>query len=110
MIKQSDNLIYGRNPVKEALRANRVLKVYLSNAFADKTILELIADKHIQVILNGDILGDSVVFPVVLVPGEAVQQIQILGRPLKMPVPLHHFRRNITGQHITEVRLPSLSQ
>ena len=50
MIKQSDNLIYGRNPVKEALRVNRVLKVYLSNSFADKTILDLIRDKHISVI------------------------------------------------------------
>ena len=50
MIKQSENLIYGRNPVKEALRANRVLKVYLSNSFADKTILDLIADRHISVV------------------------------------------------------------
>ncbi len=50
MIKQSDNLIYGRNPVKEALRAGRVLKVYLSNSFADKTILDLIKDRNISVV------------------------------------------------------------
>lgn len=35
-------LIFGRNPVKEALRAGRVNLVYIANNFSDKEILELI--------------------------------------------------------------------
>lgn len=42
MNKDSKILIFGRNPVREALRANRVESVYLTNSFNDKDILELI--------------------------------------------------------------------
>lgn len=38
----NDNLIYGRNPVKEALRAKRVSSIFISESFNDKEILELI--------------------------------------------------------------------
>lgn len=50
MIKKSDNLIFGRNPVKEALRSKRVLTVYLANGFSDKTILDLIDQKYVKVL------------------------------------------------------------
>ena len=39
------NLIYGRNASREALRAKRVLKVFVSNAFHDNSILNLIKDQ-----------------------------------------------------------------
>ena len=42
---QPQNLIYGRNPVKEALRANRVLKVFITNGFSDKEINLLFQEK-----------------------------------------------------------------
>ena len=41
------NLIYGKNAVKEALRANRVLKVFVSNAFHDQTISALLKENVI---------------------------------------------------------------
>ena len=50
MIKKSDNLIYGRNPVKEALRNKRVLKLFISESFNDKTILDIVDPKYVSVI------------------------------------------------------------
>ena len=41
------NLIYGKNAVKEALRASRVLKVFVSNAFHDQTISALLKENVI---------------------------------------------------------------
>jgi len=49
-MKRNDNLIYGRNPVKESLRANRVVKVYTTKGFSDKTILDLVNEKHVSVV------------------------------------------------------------
>lgn len=49
MIKKSENLIYGRNPVKEALRSGRVLRVYTTAGFNDRTILDLIDENKTPV-------------------------------------------------------------
>lgn len=49
-MKKSDNLIYGRNPVKESLRANRVLRIYTTNNFSDRSILDIVEEKHIPVV------------------------------------------------------------
>ncbi len=51
------NIIFGRNPVKEALRADKVLKVYISNGFSDKEINPLLQDKkpYIKVVSNGEL-------------------------------------------------------
>ena len=49
MKKISNNLIYGRNPIREALSANRVKRIYLSNGFSHTEILNLISDKHIPI-------------------------------------------------------------
>ena len=43
-----DNLIYGRNPVKEALRSKRVKVVYLLNGFSNNEVLSLVNENHIQ--------------------------------------------------------------
>lgn len=43
------NLIYGRNPVKEAFKANKVLSVYMINAFSHQEILEQIQKNHVKV-------------------------------------------------------------
>lgn len=42
-----ESLIYGRNPIKEALGSNRIKKVYIATGFQDKTILEKLDKNHI---------------------------------------------------------------
>lgn len=44
MIKK-DNLIFGRNAVMEALKANRVLSLYLVKGFTDRKILDYVSPK-----------------------------------------------------------------
>lgn len=57
MAKEQLNLTYGRNPVKEALRANRVNKVFISNSFSDKEINLLLQEKkpYIKVVSNAEL-------------------------------------------------------
>ena len=43
------NLIYGKNPVIEAIRAKKALKVFIVNNFNDQKILSLIKDNHLMV-------------------------------------------------------------
>ena len=50
MNTNKENLIFGRNPVKEALRSNRVKKLYLASNFSHGEILSLIHEKHVTVI------------------------------------------------------------
>lgn len=42
------NLIFGRNPIKEALRANRVISIFMTNSFSHKEILDLINEKAVK--------------------------------------------------------------
>ena len=51
------NIIFGRNPVKEALRADKVLKVYIANGFSDKEINPLFEQKkpYIKVVSNSEL-------------------------------------------------------
>lgn len=49
MNTRNDNLIFGRNPVKEALRSNRVKSLFLANNFSFKEILSLVDEKKITV-------------------------------------------------------------
>ena len=41
------NLIYGKNPVIEAIRAKKVLKVFVVNNFNDQKIFNLIKENHL---------------------------------------------------------------
>ena len=50
MEKNFNNLIYGRNPIREAIRAKRVKKIHLSNSFSHADILKLIEENHLPVI------------------------------------------------------------
>lgn len=43
-----DSLIYGRNPVKEALSANRLKKVFVAKGFSDQKFLTQLEQAHIQ--------------------------------------------------------------
>ena len=49
MDKKMDNLIFGRNPVKEALRHNRAVSIIMSDTFKDGEILKLIDDSSLSV-------------------------------------------------------------
>lgn len=42
-----ESLIYGRNPIKEALGSNRLKKVYVATGFQDKSVLEKLENNHI---------------------------------------------------------------
>ena len=44
------NLIYGKNPVVEAIRAKKALKVFITNNFNDQKILSLIKENHLPII------------------------------------------------------------
>ena len=53
------NLIYGRNAVKEAIVARRVLKVFVSNAFHEQSILKLLRENVIpQVVRSNNELNE----------------------------------------------------
>jgi len=55
----SINLIYGKNAVKEALRAQRVQKVFVSNSFHDQAVSKLLREYVIpQVIRSNNELND----------------------------------------------------
>ena len=45
MKSENTNLIFGRNPVKEALRANKVLRIFIVSNFSDKEINLLLQEK-----------------------------------------------------------------
>lgn len=49
MKKESNSIIYGRNPIKESLQSNRILKVYIVDGFSDKNILSRLQEKHIAI-------------------------------------------------------------
>ena len=44
------NLIYGKNPVVEAIRAKKALKVFVTTNFSDQKILSLINDNHLAIL------------------------------------------------------------
>lgn len=48
--KNLQNVIYGRNPVKEAIRNNSVMSLVLETGFKDGTILEMLKDKNIKIV------------------------------------------------------------
>ena len=61
MRNENANLIFGRNPVKEALRSNRVLKVYVTANFSDKEINPLIQQYKpvVKVVSHGELDAKS---------------------------------------------------
>ena len=44
------NLIYGKNPVIEAIRVKKALKVFVVSNFSDQKILNLIKENHLNVV------------------------------------------------------------
>ena len=61
MNNEHNALIFGRNPVKEALRSNRVNKVFITAGFSDKEIDLLLKEKKpvIRVVGTGELVSKS---------------------------------------------------
>ena len=49
MNKENNNLIFGRNPVREALISKRVKTIYLNSGFSHSEILSLISQNNLKV-------------------------------------------------------------
>lgn len=59
MAEKSLNLIYGRNPIREAIHAKKVQKIYLSNSFSHTEILKLIEDNHLPIVTVNNVELDK---------------------------------------------------
>lgn len=57
MDNKKGNLIYGRNPIKEALRSNRVKSIYLATGFTNNEILSMVdeASVHVNYVSNKEL-------------------------------------------------------
>ena len=42
-----ENVIFGKNPIKESISSNRIIKAYLVDGFSDKGILSLLKEKKV---------------------------------------------------------------
>lgn len=101
----NNNLIFGRNPVKEALRANKVLKIFVVNNFSDKEINLLLQEKKpvIRVISNAEM--DSKCHGVhqgimaEIKPYEYSDLEEILRRSRKVEVPIIVILDGINDTH-----------
>ena len=100
------NLIIGRNPVKEALRANRVLKVFITNNFSDKDINLLLQEKkpYIKVVNQAELDSKSnggVHQGIVaeIKPYEYIDLDEILRRSRKVELPVIVILDGIEDPH-----------
>ena len=48
-MNQNEELIYGRNPIREALKANRVKEVFISETFSDNDLLNELKSLNIKI-------------------------------------------------------------
>lgn len=105
MNKENNNLIFGRNPVKEALRANRVTKVFIVNNFSDKEINLLLQEKkpYIKVVSTNEL--DSKTHGVhqgimaEIKPYEYLDLDEIIRRSRKIDVPVIVILDGINDTH-----------
>ena len=105
MNKQRNDLIFGRNPVKEALRANRVTKVFIANGFSDKEINLLLQEKkpYIKVVSNGELdsscQGVHQGIMAEIKPYEYLDLDEIIRRSRKVEVPIIVILDGINDTH-----------
>ena len=105
MNKENNNLIFGRNPVKEALRANRVLKVFIVNNFNDKEINLLLQQKkpYIKVVSNAELdskaNGVHQGIMAEIKPYEYLDLDEIIRRSRKVEVPIVVILDGINDTH-----------
>ena len=106
MKNENSNIIYGRNPVKEALRAGRVLNVYVASGFSDKEINPLFEQykPYIKVVSNNELTSKSnggvhqgIVAEVK--PYEYLDLDEILRRSRKVDIPVLVILDGINDTH-----------
>lgn len=105
MNKENNNLIFGRNPVKEALRANRVTKVFITKNFSDKEINLLLQEKkpYIKVVTNNELdascHGVHQGIMAEIKPYEYLDLDEIIRRSRKVEVPIIVILDGINDTH-----------
>ena len=105
MSKEQSNLIFGRNPVKEALRANRVNKIFIQNNFTDKEINLLLQEKkpYIKVVSSGELdsrcNGVHQGIMAEIKPYEYIDLEEIIRRSKKESVPVIVLLDGINDTH-----------
>ena len=105
MSKEQSNLIFGRNPVKEALRANRVNKIFIQNNFTDKEINLLLQEKkpYIKVVSSGELdsrcNGVHQGIMAEIKPYEYIDLEEIIRRSKKEDVPIIVLLDGINDTH-----------
>lgn len=106
MRNENANLIFGRNPVKEALRADRVNKVFTTPNFSDKEINPLLQEKKvvIRVISHGEMdskcnggIHQGIMAEVK--PYEYIDLDEILRRSRKQTLPIIVILDGINDTH-----------
>ena len=105
MPKEQSNLIFGRNPVKEALRANRVTRIYIANGFSDKEINLLLQENkpYIKVVSSGELdnkcNGVHQGIMAEIKPYEYIDLEEIIRRSKKEEVPVIVLLDGINDTH-----------
>lgn len=105
MSKEQSNLIFGRNPVKEALRANRVVKIFIQNNFQDKEINLLLQEKkpYIKVVSSSELdsrcNGVHQGIMAEIKPYEYIDLEEIIRRSKKEEVPIIVLLDGINDTH-----------
>ena len=101
-----NSLVFGRNPVKEALRANRVNKVFVLPNFSDKEINQLLKDNHtvIKVVNGGELtsMSNGGVHQGIVAeikPYEYLDLDEIIRRSRKVEVPVIVILDGINDTH-----------
>ena len=106
MKSENSNIVYGRNPVKEALRSGRVSKVFIASGFSDKEINPLFEQykPYIKVVSNNELTSKSnggvhqgIVAEVK--PYEYLDLDEILRRSRKVDVPVLVILDGINDTH-----------
>lgn len=105
MDNKTSNLIFGRNPVKEALRADRAVKVFVVNNFSDKEINLLLQEKkpYIKVVsaseLDSRCHGVHQGIMAEIKPYEYLDLEEIIRRSRKVEVPIIVILDGINDTH-----------
>ena len=106
MKSENSNIVYGRNPVKEALRSGRVSKVFIAPGFSDKEINPLFEQykPYIKVVSNNELTSKSnggvhqgIVAEVK--PYEYLDLDEILRRSRKVDIPVLVILDGINDTH-----------
>lgn len=100
-----DNLIFGRNPIKEALRANKVVSIFASDAFNDQEILNLVKEKSLTLKrvssseLDKKCHGVHQGVMAFIKPYEYLDLIEVIRRSKKVEVPVIVILDGINDPH-----------